>query len=71
MHTIRKKLVTDEHMQPVAVQIEYTDWVRIEKLLASIEEPGGGPGLARFAGTVPWGEDGVAYQRRVRQEWTS
>ena len=27
--------------------------------------------LARFVGTVPFGEDGVAYQRRIRDtEWS-
>lgn len=28
--TINKKIVTDETMQPVAVQIDYADWLEIE-----------------------------------------
>jgi len=28
-----KKLVTNEAMQPIAVQIDYADWLKIEALL--------------------------------------
>ncbi len=31
MHT--KKIVTNEDMQPIAVQIDYADWLKIEPLL--------------------------------------
>ena len=30
MRAIRKKLLTDENMQPVAVQIDYPDWLWLE-----------------------------------------
>ncbi len=32
MHAIRKKIVTDEDARPVAVQIDYEDWLEIERL---------------------------------------
>ena len=30
---IKKKIVTDEDNQPVAVQIDYKDWLEFEKIL--------------------------------------
>ena len=30
---IHKKIVTDEDHRPVAVQIDYDDWLRIERAL--------------------------------------
>jgi hypothetical protein len=30
---IHKRLVTDENMKPIAVQIDYGDWLRIEKAM--------------------------------------
>ncbi len=32
MNAIRKKIVTDEDARPVAVQIDYEDWLEIERL---------------------------------------
>jgi hypothetical protein len=31
--TLEKKIVTDETQRPVAVQIDYRDWLKIEQLL--------------------------------------
>lgn len=31
--TLEKKIVTDETLRPVAVQIDYRDWLKIEQLL--------------------------------------
>ena len=31
--TIAKKIVTNEMHQPIAVQIDYQDWLKIEQLL--------------------------------------
>ena len=66
MLSVRKRIVTDEANRPVAVQIDYEDWCRIEQALrlSGGEAPVGD--LSRFAGVLDWGEDGVAYQRRVR-----
>jgi hypothetical protein len=33
MFPTAKKLVTNEAMQPIAVQIDYADWLKIEALL--------------------------------------
>lgn len=35
MNIVRKRIVTDETMQPVAVQIDYADWLEIERILSS------------------------------------
>ncbi len=37
MHVIRKKIVTDEDSRPVAIRIDYEDWLEIEHLLKSRE----------------------------------
>ncbi len=39
MSPIRLKIVTDEGAQPVAVQIEYADWLEIQRLLGLRHEP--------------------------------
>ena len=72
MRNLRKKVITDDQMRPVAVQIDYADWVEIERQLSESESPGRDTrpiDLSPFSGTLRWGEDGVAYQRRVREEW--
>lgn len=69
MRTIEKKIVTDEGGRPVAVQIDYGDWLEIERQLEA-REP-----IDRFeelldktSGT--WkGGDGLEYQIRIREEW--
>lgn len=69
MSEIRKRILTDEANRPVAVQIDYDDWVRIERTLQSARSESAPVDLARFVGVLEWGEDAVAYQRRVREEW--
>ena len=69
MNGVRKRIVTDEQMRPVGVLIDYADWLRIEKLLANASPSEQETDLSPFAGTLTWGEDGVAYQRRAREEW--
>jgi hypothetical protein len=77
MHAIRKKIVTDEDSRPIAVQIDYEDWLEIERLLGDQEEKTS-PSEVRqddfeavadeLAGS--WkGGDGLAYQIRIREEW--
>ena len=39
MLAIQKKILTDENMQPLAVQIDYADWLKIEQLLLNAEPP--------------------------------
>jgi hypothetical protein len=71
MHTIHKKIVTDEAMRPIAVQIPYNDWLEIERLLQHELEkkPQKKQQLSRYAGTIHLTEDPVKYQRRIRKEW--
>jgi hypothetical protein len=69
MHEIQKKIVTDEKARPIAVQIDYADWLEIERMLGGSGGQATHGALRSYAGTLRWGEDGVAYQRRVREEW--
>ncbi len=69
MREVRKRIVTDEANRPVAVQIDYEDWLDIVRALNLSDGNTPAPDLSRFVGTVDWREDGVAYQRRVREEW--
>ena len=72
MLDISKKIVTDEEGTPVAVQIDYADWARIEEQLRS---SGLGESGSSFESTLEmtrdiWtAGDGLAYQRKIRSEW--
>ena len=74
--TIRKKIVTNEKHQPVAVQIDYDDWLKIQHALNLEFEPPAKKeqsSLAELADAAApyWqGGDGLEYQRRIRAEWT-
>jgi hypothetical protein len=67
MH-VEKKILTDESMKPVAVQIAYDDWLEIERQL---ERRANGKTIdpARHAGTLSLGEDPAEFQARLREEW--
>lgn len=54
MLSIRKKIVTDELSHPIAVQIEYKDWLEIEKLIGAKEGANTGKlfDLNRYAGVL-------------------
>jgi hypothetical protein len=78
MKSIHKKMVHDEQMRPVAVQVDYADWLQIEKLLREQPQPVAAPNagnnvdFAALAEAVKgcWAHgDGLAYQRRIRAEW--
>ena len=69
MRTIRKKLVTDEDLRPVAVQIEYDDWIEIERELGLSGAAPRVTDLREYSGTLTLREDPLEYQRRVRDEW--
>jgi hypothetical protein len=78
MLDIKKRIVTDEDGQPVAVQVDYADWLEIERQL---EESSSTPKSAAdmtdeefktLAEDVSghWkGGDGLEYQRRIRAGW--
>ena len=70
MPKIRKKIVTDDAHQPVAVQIDYNDWLRIERSLGLQDEEAGLTDLSRYHGLISLTEDPLIYQARVRNEWS-
>jgi hypothetical protein len=68
---IQKKLVTDENHKPVAVQIDYDDWLEIEQQLGLPAEPENPrhTDWSKYRGTLRLTEDPLEYQRRIRDEW--
>ena len=67
MQRIRKKIVTDEAQQPIAVQIDYADWLKIERSL-NLPEEDEVTDLCRYNGVISLTEEPLAYQARVRSE---
>ena len=70
MHKIRKKILTDEAKRPVAVQIDYLDWLEIEQSLRLEPEDVPNLDLSRYKGNTRFTEEPLAYQARIRQEWS-
>lgn len=69
MMRVTKHIVTDENQRPVAVQIEYADWLKIEEALQLVPQRQARTDVSKFVGTLRWDIDGVEYQRRLREEW--
>jgi hypothetical protein len=69
MQPIKKQIVTDEAMRPVAVLIDYEDWQAIEKILAAYQ-PQTDSALAAFAGVIQLPVDPLEYQQQIRAEWS-
>jgi hypothetical protein len=69
MQRIRKKIVTDEANEPIAVQIDYTDWLKIERAL-NLPQEEEVTDLSRYSGVISLTEEPLAYQARVRGEWS-
>lgn len=69
MIVVRKKIVTDEDHNPIAVQIDYEDWLEIERLLGVREERTLTTDLSEFRGVLKITEDPLEYQQRIRDEW--
>lgn len=55
--------------QPVAMQVSYEDWLEFVKHYP-VERSANPVDLSTLAGSLKWGEDAVAYQRRVRESST-
>jgi hypothetical protein len=70
MHVIRKNVVFDESQRPIAVQIDYADWLEIEQSLHLATEEAKTMDPSRFAGVISLTEEPLAYQSRVRGEWS-
>jgi hypothetical protein len=63
---IKKKILTDENNQPVAVQIDYKDWLKFEKILEkSIKQKD----LSEFSGKISLSVDPIIFQKNIRDEW--
>jgi hypothetical protein len=69
MQRIRKKIVTDEAQQPIAVQIDYADWLKIERSL-NLPQEDEVTDLSPYNGVISLTEEPLAYQARVRNEWS-
>lgn len=70
MKTIHKKMVTDERMRPVAVQIDYEDWLEIERELGLTDAGPSITDLSRYSGILKLSEEPLKYQEQVRGEWS-
>ncbi|MBD1867308.1 hypothetical protein H6F95_08355 [Cyanobacteria bacterium FACHB-471] len=70
MKPIRKQIVTDEAMRPVAVLIDYEDWQAIEKILKTHQQQDTTSALATYAGVIQLTVDPLDYQQQIRDEWS-
>ncbi len=70
MLKIRKKILTDETERPVAVQIDYSDWIEIERSHELRNKETMNTDLSAYEGVVTLTEDPLHYQSRIRQEWS-
>jgi hypothetical protein len=70
MKPIKKQIVTDESMRPVAVLIDYEDWQAIEQILATHQQQDITPALAAYAGVIQLTVDPLDYQQQIRDEWS-
>ncbi len=69
MYAIHKKFVLDENQNPIAVQIDYEDWLEIERLLDLQSEARKATDLSRYSGVIQLTEEPLDYQKRIRDEW--
>ncbi|HKO04999.1 MAG TPA: hypothetical protein VJW51_09635 [Candidatus Acidoferrales bacterium] len=70
MQNIRKKILTDNAKRPVAVQIDYSDWLEIERKLNLDVEQTKTTDLSPFNGVISLLEEPLRYQARGRDEWS-
>ena len=70
MHKIGKKILRDKSQRPVAVQIDYTDWLEIERRLDLRADADLNTDLSQYEGSITLTEDPLDYQVRIRQEWS-
>lgn len=75
METIHPKILTDSDQTPVAVQIDYAEWLAIEPLLRDqglLDASKPKDALETMLDSTKgiWkGGDGLEYQLRIRAEW--
>lgn len=70
MKPIKKQIVTDESMRPVAVLIDYQDWQAIEKILETYQPQDATSALVAYAGVIRLTVDPLDYQQQIRDEWS-
>lgn len=68
MHSIHKKILTDEAMHPIGVLIDYHDWLDIEKAL-HLKDHSSASELSKFKGSIHLTEDPLEFQKKMRNEW--
>ena len=66
---IRKSIIRDQQERPIAVQIDYADWLKIEQLLSNGPTESRVADLNVYRGCIKLNEDPLAYQARVRAHW--
>lgn len=69
MSKINRKLILDSANCPVAVQVDYADWLEIERRLDLADPPAATVDLNRFAGKIHFAVDPLTYQKQLRREW--
>ena len=67
MQTIHPKIVTNVKKRPVAVQIDYADWLKIQKILQKTKLKTE-TNLVKYAGSIELSEDPLKYQKSIRDE---
>jgi hypothetical protein len=70
MRKIKKKILTDNAERPIAVQIDYTDWLEIERSLNLQGDDTRDTDLSSYEGIITLSEEPLGYQSRIRQEWS-
>ena len=70
MRKIRRKILTDKAERPVTVQIDYSDWLEIERSLNLQGEDARNTDLSAHEGVISLTEEPLGYQSRIRQEWS-
>ncbi len=70
MLPLKKKIVTDEAMRPVAVLIDYQDWQKIEEILEAYQlQQQEELNLNQYSGVIKLTQDPLEYQQQIRDEW--
>jgi len=70
MTELHKNLVTDDRNRPVAVQIDYADWVALEERLSGLDaKVPHTSDLACHSGRVRVSIEPLEFQARIRGEW--
>jgi hypothetical protein len=62
MRKIRKKILTDNAEKPIAVQIDYTDWLEIERSLNLQGDDARDTDLSSYEGIITLSEEPLGYQ---------